>query len=933
MSTLAPAQLQQIAEATTHLRTSAAVLGGFLAALHAPGIEAARTELVRREIPVGSFLANPTPDDLHVIDVEHLTPQAEELIGRWGLSLPILLLIGRDQVGFGAEGGLEPPISDQEALFDSALRRVTKDFGRRYYQNPFFQAGGLVTLDPFTGQRLVSTHSFVFDALHIAYHFVGIETFYVVVGGITGDIRFCCMPRLNCILLMPSPGETEGHNKWSIGLYRHLMIAIMNAGNDHLALLRSARRQTGVAVGFWPNFGHYIWQEIAGIDEILRVHGPDRISHILVGPHSDLPVQEVFPELADHPIDTVTDVSALYAATCRLPYQHQRPIGMLIHADLCDRIVRVSQQQVGPEVRGRIARLAASRFVIWVTLRKNKKVWNRQVDGHIAVLRKLADEVGPLAVVLDGWANTRDAAEAIRVGLEPAIEVIDIIGCDTHHAVAWARASHLYSAVVGSQLYINSYFARRPGVAHGNTCHLDQAIYWASQSPGSCEPTFFTKDDVSDDGDLFANYDFDPELLYQRLLDLARRHYPDWLNGSRPAASETPAAADPHGPALAPAAPVLPHGQYLEMLLQQSRPVRFETIEPAVTIERVPPFAAGRIDPAVAPYGTMMVDPAARRYQARATLLATFADACVLGADGLVVHDGMVLPDTLPHVVAGPQNPVVAAIDAAGVRLQPWVLPSTRRLDERAFCGYAAGWQDGGHWLVGGVPRLVAYEILRQRDPGLRLVMPRSAATSLQAQTLALLGIGNESIIEIGAGEALACHELTITSTFDLWSVAPFARDAALALAARVDDGGADGVTAGARLFIRSAAVDNRVVNDEVIAEILSAVGFITIDFDKLTLAQRITVMRRAQHVVALHGPALAAILFCNPGTRVLELFSPAGPQPMYWSIASCGDLGYGYVVGERVISDTHSRPGGDAAYTFWPDSLHAALASMLTIA
>ena len=41
--------------------------------------------------------------------------------------------------------------------------------------------------------------------------------------------------------------------------------------------------------------------------------------------------------------------------------------------------------------------------------------------------------------------------------------------------------------------------------------------------------------------------------------------------------------------------------------------------------------------------------------------------------------------------------------------------------------------------------------------------------------------------------------------------------------------------------------------------------------------------------------------MFCAPGAAVLELVGPANPHTLFWSLASCAGLRYGYVVGEAV--------------------------------
>ncbi len=477
----------------------------------------------------------PTPADLTLIDMRAITPASQGFADRHGLSLDILSRIGSDTILAHSDDAYILPHNPDEEAFNAKLFQVTHSFKRRDYMHPFFVAHGLVVLDPFTRTRLVSTHSLMIDHLHIAYRFTGQEIFYLLVGGIGGIIRFCSIPRLNCLIAMRNFGEDDAHVEWSVGVNRRLLTGLAQHEASAAQAFRHPRRATGVAIGFSGNFGHTIWQDFAGLEEIIRLQGADVIGHILAGPQTFVPVGEIFPELADREVTVIEGDVDPIATSLALPYQHLRPIGALIPAGLRQRFVRAARAHSDAAVLRRIAAIGQQRILVWITLRANLKVWLRQVSGHIEVLRRLAQEVGPIAVVLDGWNNTRADADAIREGVEPyGVEVIDILGCGVYEQILWAEASDVYSAVVGSVMFINSYFANRPGFAHGNRVHMDQAAFWTERSPGSRAPTFLDPAMIQDEKKLFDNYDFDPNLLYEGLLRIITSEV---LPGRRPNAA------------------------------------------------------------------------------------------------------------------------------------------------------------------------------------------------------------------------------------------------------------------------------------------------------------------------------------------------------------------------------------------------------------
>ena len=218
MTKFPPIDPQRLAGAGVPGRLDERLLAGFIGTLHAPSPDALRAAMVTRGLTPHAVAERFRQHVPMTIDLEAPDDAAQDLAGRCGLRLDLLRVIAEDRVGFAADGAREPAITPEEVEFDRLLLQVTPTFRRRRYQHGFFQAGGLVTLDPFTGARLVSTQSFPFNPLHIAFRFEGLETFFVVIGGIGGTVRFCCIPRLDCLILTPSPGEDAGHKDWSLSL-------------------------------------------------------------------------------------------------------------------------------------------------------------------------------------------------------------------------------------------------------------------------------------------------------------------------------------------------------------------------------------------------------------------------------------------------------------------------------------------------------------------------------------------------------------------------------------------------------------------------------------------------------------------------------------------------------------------------------------------
>ncbi|NET60866.1 MAG: glycosyltransferase family 61 protein, partial [Symploca sp. SIO2E6] len=59
--------------------------------------------------------------------------------------------------------------------------------------------------------------------------------------------------------------------------------------------------------------------------------------------------------------------------------------------------------------------------------------------------------------------------------------------------------------------------------------------------------------------------------------------------------------------------------------------------------------------------------------------------------------------------------------------------------------------------------------------------------------------------------------------------------------------------------------------------------------------------LAQAQVVVAPHGSGLTNTVFCSPGTKVIEIFSPNYVYHCYWLLSNLVGLEYYYLLGETL--------------------------------
>ncbi|WP_145988958.1 glycosyltransferase family 61 protein [Cohnella abietis] len=112
------------------------------------------------------------------------------------------------------------------------------------------------------------------------------------------------------------------------------------------------------------------------------------------------------------------------------------------------------------------------------------------------------------------------------------------------------------------------------------------------------------------------------------------------------------------------------------------------------------------------------------------------------------------------------------------------------------------------------------------------------------------------------------------------------------------------------RIYIsRSLASHRKVINEDQVLEVLYPLGFKCIHLESLSVAQQIVIMSSAKIVIAPHGSGLTNLIFCQPATKVIELFTSNFPVYVFWLLCNHLDLDYYYLFGEGERSADRIDP------------------------
>jgi len=109
------------------------------------------------------------------------------------------------------------------------------------------------------------------------------------------------------------------------------------------------------------------------------------------------------------------------------------------------------------------------------------------------------------------------------------------------------------------------------------------------------------------------------------------------------------------------------------------------------------------------------------------------------------------------------------------------------------------------------------------------------------------------------------------------------------------------------RIYIsRKNARSRKVLNEDKVIELLTRHGFKTVELELFPVSEQVRLFSNAEAIVSAHGGGLTNLVFCQPGTKVLECFSPNYVNVLYWILSSHINLNYHYLIGEG------ERPPGD---------------------
>lgn len=201
------------------------------------------------------------------------------------------------------------------------------------------------------------------------------------------------------------------------------------------------------------------------------------------------------------------------------------------------------------------------------------------------------------------------------------------------------------------------------------------------------------------------------------------------------------------------------------------------------------------------------------------------------------------------------------------------------------------------HWLFDTLPRLGKF-LSSSEDDCLYLNQYRL----FQRETLQLLDIPTEKIISAEMNPHLKVDRLSVPSLPmpplpappSVWRPPVVSEEACVFLRDWLSPAVSSDCETGSwrKIFVMRQG-SRAILNWTEMKNVLLSFGFRVVSLESMGVADQIRVFRAAEVIVGVHGAGLANLVFCVPGTLVVELMPTAWRMPYYWSLCKIIKLRY----------------------------------------
>jgi len=248
---------------------------------------------------------------------------------------------------------------------------------------------------------------------------------------------------------------------------------------------------------------------------------------------------------------------------------------------------------------------------------------------------------------------------------------------------------------------------------------------------------------------------------------------------------------------------------------------------------------------------------------------------------------------------------------------EPWPMrkfrfPPARELDGPILLLASTGGETYYHFLFDVLPRLDLAQKAGLDLPSIRHFIVNDLRPAFVPQLLRRAGVPLDRCIELRQFRHLICQDALIPS---LPGQMGSPHKEIVRFYARLFPGIDKPAGRGPGLFMsRSGAQQRKIRRESELLDFLQSLGVEIFCPDRLPVEDQASRMARAGFVIAPHGAGLSNLVFCQPGTPVLEIFYPGYINQCYRVLAAMRGLPYFYFIGRALSGRVGKNRPGDSS-------------------
>jgi capsular polysaccharide biosynthesis protein len=236
-------------------------------------------------------------------------------------------------------------------------------------------------------------------------------------------------------------------------------------------------------------------------------------------------------------------------------------------------------------------------------------------------------------------------------------------------------------------------------------------------------------------------------------------------------------------------------------------------------------------------------------------------------------------------------------------------LQATRRLPtgtvDRALVVWSHLWTGYYHWVVEILPKICAFQAEYGTALGGRFLCYPFFGERFEGEYLRLLGVPPAQVIDTRRYRGIQVEEDLTLMPLEGWYRPPGIATPAMRThpaVGQVRDRLVDvGTAAGPSRIYVSRRGRRVVTNEDQVAVALATYGFEVVEDRQRPAEEQIGLFRQASVIVAPHGAALANLVWCRPGTLVVELL------PSHYRMVHYRDLSAALGLRYHALAETSS--------------------------